>query len=102
MLFNATGSLFIDRRNFERICTHWQHYGDKIPIQFFLGFYVSLVITRWWNQFQALPWPDSTLGMPDNAAYNRGWSEMSWLVTCQVKTSHRYEPLQPGPRAVIS
>lgn len=24
----------------------------------FLGFYVTLVVNRWWNQFVHLPWPD--------------------------------------------
>lgn len=22
------------------------------------GFYVTLVVTRWWNQYESLPWPD--------------------------------------------
>lgn len=25
---------------------------------FVLGFYVSLIVTRWWEQFMSLPWPD--------------------------------------------
>ena len=24
-----------------------------------LGFYVSLVVDRWWRQYKLLPWPDS-------------------------------------------
>lgn len=24
----------------------------------FSGFYVTLVVSRWWNQFVNLPWPD--------------------------------------------
>lgn len=24
-----------------------------------LGFYVSIVMTRWWNQYTTIPWPDS-------------------------------------------
>lgn len=35
-------------------------YGDLIPITFVLGFYVSLVVTRWWTQFETIPWPDSS------------------------------------------
>ncbi|XP_036060810.1 bestrophin-1 isoform X1 [Onychomys torridus] len=23
-----------------------------------IGFYVTLVVTRWWNQYESLPWPD--------------------------------------------
>ena len=27
-------------------------------MNFFLAFYVSQVVTRWWAQWNALPWPD--------------------------------------------
>ena len=30
-----------------------------LPITFLLGFYVSLVVKRWWEQYWKLPWPDS-------------------------------------------
>lgn len=30
-----------------------------IPLSFVLGFYVSIVMTRWWNQYTSIPWPDS-------------------------------------------
>ena len=30
-----------------------------LPITFLLGFYVSLVVKRWWEQFSKLPWPDT-------------------------------------------
>ena len=26
---------------------------------FVLGFYVSLIVNRWWKQYSLLPWPDS-------------------------------------------
>merc|ERR1712183_485576 len=28
-----------------------------LPITFLLGFYVSLVVSRWWEQYCKLPWP---------------------------------------------
>ena len=34
-------------------------FTDKIPVAFVLGFYVSLVIQRWWEQFENIPWPDA-------------------------------------------
>ncbi|CAG7785234.1 unnamed protein product, partial [Allacma fusca] len=34
-------------------------YGQAIPITFVLGFYVSIIVGRWWNQFMWLPWPDT-------------------------------------------
>jgi len=30
----------------------------SLPLTFLLGFYVSLVVSRWWSQYCALPWPD--------------------------------------------
>jgi len=30
-----------------------------LPLTFLLGFYVSLVVGRWWNQYVSLPWPDT-------------------------------------------
>ena len=30
-----------------------------LPITFLLGFYVSLVVKRWWEQYSKLPWPDT-------------------------------------------
>lgn len=31
---------------------------NRIPVAFVLGFYVSIVITWWSEQFKSLPWPD--------------------------------------------
>lgn len=28
-------------------------------MSFVLGFYVSLVVKRWWDQYKLLPWPDT-------------------------------------------
>ena len=33
-------------------------YNNLIPVAFVLGFYVSIVVSRWWEQFQTIPWPD--------------------------------------------
>ncbi|XP_046997814.1 uncharacterized protein LOC124613197 isoform X1 [Schistocerca americana] len=48
-----------NRRLFEKICLHCQTYADLIPIAFILGFYVSIVIKRWWDQYMCMPWPDN-------------------------------------------
>jgi len=39
-----------------RYC-HKQNAG--LPLTFLLGFYVSLVVSRWWSQYCSLPWPDT-------------------------------------------
>ena len=44
---------------FEKISLFCGHYAELIPVTFVLGFYVSLLVTRWWKQFETMPWPDS-------------------------------------------
>ena len=44
---------------FEKVCFYFGKYGDYIPLAFILGFYVSQVVTRWWSQFNTIPWPDT-------------------------------------------
>ncbi|XP_003798779.1 bestrophin-1 isoform X1 [Otolemur garnettii] len=43
---------------FEKLTLNCDSYIQLIPISFVLGFYVTLVVTRWWNQYENLPWPD--------------------------------------------
>jgi hypothetical protein len=33
-------------------------FSSKIPITFMVGFYVANVVSRYWDQFISLPWPD--------------------------------------------
>ncbi|XP_057317885.1 bestrophin-4 [Microplitis mediator] len=47
------------KRKFESVVAYCNEYSDLIPLSFILGFYVSIVMTRWWNQYTAIPWPDS-------------------------------------------
>jgi hypothetical protein len=35
----------------------------RIPLSFILGFYVSQVISRWWDQWRAIAWPDRTVNI---------------------------------------
>ncbi|XP_029342076.1 bestrophin-1-like [Acyrthosiphon pisum] len=44
---------------FEKISLHCQMYTNLIPVSFVLGFYVAVVVGRWWNQYLSIPWPDS-------------------------------------------
>jgi len=32
---------------------------ESIPMSFVLGFYVTLIVKRWWDQYWILPMPDS-------------------------------------------
>ena len=39
--------------------TYCHQQLSSIPLTFVLGFYVSLIVSRWWEQYTLLPWPDS-------------------------------------------
>ncbi|RXG68501.1 Bestrophin-2 [Armadillidium vulgare] len=47
------------RKTFEKVSEHCEKFTDLIPVSFVLGFYVSIVVQRWWAQYEYLPWPDS-------------------------------------------
>lgn len=36
----------------------FSRFSNIIPITFLTGFYVTQVVTRYWDQFLSLPWPD--------------------------------------------
>lgn len=44
-------------------------------MSFVLGFYVSLVVKRWWEQYKLLPWPDTlalfiSAAIPGNVSFH--------------------------------
>ncbi|RXM30027.1 Bestrophin-1 [Acipenser ruthenus] len=57
------------RRMFEKLVLYCNHYSGLIPVSFVLGFYVSVVVSRWWSQYESIPWPD----------------RLSSLVSCHVQ-----------------
>jgi len=42
------------------LAEYCQTYNNLIPVAFILGFYVSIVVSRFWEQLNALPWPQRT------------------------------------------
>lgn len=63
---------------FEKIRQYFGAQSESIPMSFVLGFYVSLVVKRWWEQYKLLPWPDTlalfiSAAIPGNVSYfNKG------------------------------
>lgn len=55
----AQKSLYGCFRYFEKIVKYCDTYGSLIPISFVLGFYVNNIMTRWWNQYCSIPFPDN-------------------------------------------
>ena len=56
-------------RLFEKVVKYFDAFLNLIPLSFVLGFYVSYVASRWWQQFLAIPWPDKYVlhSLLDNA-----------------------------------
>uniref|UniRef100_A0A0P4WX07 Bestrophin homolog n=1 Tax=Scylla olivacea TaxID=85551 RepID=A0A0P4WX07_SCYOL len=48
------------RENFEKLVLHCARFQAVLPVSFVLGFYVTLVVGRWWETYRCLPWPDNT------------------------------------------
>ncbi|XP_076438542.1 bestrophin-2-like [Babylonia areolata] len=49
------------KQRMEQVVIHCNSYTSFIPISFVLGFYVTVIVQRWWQQFRNVPWPDRTL-----------------------------------------
>ena len=48
----------VHKQHFELMCIYAYRFSSAIPISFLIGFYVSSVLSRWWDQFMSLPYPD--------------------------------------------
>ncbi|KAM4036685.1 bestrophin-3 isoform 1-T1 [Anomaloglossus baeobatrachus] len=59
------------KRYFEKLSLYCDKYAEQIPVTFVLGFYVTLVVNRWWNQFVNLPWPDRLMLLISSNVHGR-------------------------------
>ncbi|KAL4660251.1 bestrophin-3-like [Arapaima gigas] len=59
------------KRYFEKLSLYCDKYAEQIPVTFVLGFYVTLVVNRWWNQFVNLPWPDRLMFLISSCVQGR-------------------------------
>ncbi|XP_054827768.1 bestrophin-1 [Eublepharis macularius] len=51
------------RLMFEKLALYCNSYAELIPVSFVLGFYVTLVVSRWWGQYESIPWPDRIMNL---------------------------------------
>lgn len=49
------------RRLFEKLVLYCDRSSELIPVAFVLGFYVAVVLERWWGQFRSVPAPDGLM-----------------------------------------
>ncbi|XP_065319250.1 bestrophin homolog 24-like isoform X2 [Gordionus sp. m RMFG-2023] len=66
------------RGQFEQIVLYCDTFVNLIPLPFVLGFFVSLIVGRWWAQFQSIPFPDETMIMVNSLI--QGKDEKSRLI----------------------
>lgn len=66
------------KKDFEQIVIYCDNFINLIPLSFVLGFYVSYVAQRWWQQYQAIPWPDKVMHLI--ALYVTGNDEYSRML----------------------
>eukprot|EP00062_Callorhinchus_milii_P017974 gi/632970950/ref/XP_007901931.1/ PREDICTED: bestrophin-3 isoform X2 [Callorhinchus milii] len=60
-----------EKRYFEKVSLYCDKYAEQIPVTFVLGFYVTLVVNRWWNQFGNLPWPDRLMFLISSVVHGK-------------------------------
>lgn len=58
-IFYIQKILFLPCRLFLKVKTYFAQQSESLPMSLVLGFYVNLVVKRWWEQYRLLPWPDT-------------------------------------------
>ena len=61
-LVNGTGSGYGPERKImqlplEVFCNYALTFVNYIPLAFILSYYLGICYTRWWDQYNAVPWP---------------------------------------------
>ncbi|XP_066947266.1 bestrophin-2a-like isoform X2 [Macrobrachium rosenbergii] len=66
------------KRLFEKIAISCEYFRNVFPISFVLGFYVTIVVQRWWAQYMLIPWPDTVCILA--SSYIQGQDERGRLL----------------------
>ncbi|XP_055696715.1 bestrophin-3 isoform X4 [Phlebotomus papatasi] len=97
------------KRTFEKVRQYFGAQSESIPMSFVLGFYVSLVVKRWWEQYKLLPWPDTlalfiSAAIPGNEEQGRlmrrnimRYACLAYVITLQrisLRVKRRFPTLQ--------
>ncbi|NWH42750.1 BEST4 protein, partial [Fregata magnificens] len=49
------------KRLYTKVAQYCNRSTDHIPMSFVLGFYVTLIVNRWWAQYTSIPLPDQLM-----------------------------------------
>jgi len=75
---------FVCFRTFRKVRNYFGEQTESIPMSFVLGFYVTLIVKRWWEQYRLLPWPDS-MALFVSAAIPGQVSQLSFSYDCHSR-----------------
>ncbi|XP_066232255.1 bestrophin-4 [Saccopteryx leptura] len=59
------------RRVYAQVARYCNRSADLIPLSFVLGFYVTLVVNRWWAQYTSIPLPDQLMCVISASVHGR-------------------------------
>ena len=61
IVFKKPSISFFCRKEFDRVIYYFDKNLSSMgkEMTFLLGFYVSNIVKRWWDQYKTLPWPDT-------------------------------------------
>ncbi|KAG8132331.1 hypothetical protein E2320_010195 [Naja naja] len=59
------------KRLFEKVAKYCNRSTDLIPLSFVLGFYVTLIVNRWWAQYTSIPLPDQLMCVISSNVHGR-------------------------------
>jgi len=80
-------------RVFESISDYCETYSDLIPLSFVLGFYISIIMQRWWDQYCSIPWPDPIAVYVSSHIHGQVWT----IINNDIDTyKSRYSYLRAG------
>ncbi|XP_019386866.1 PREDICTED: bestrophin-4 [Crocodylus porosus] len=56
---------------FTKVAQYCDRSTDLIPLSFVLGFYVTLIVNRWWAQYSSIPLPDQLMCVISSTVHGR-------------------------------
>lgn len=64
-MFKKNGEQYCTTKSaFQSWIVFFQRYTSMVSVPFLLGFYLTIIANRWWQQYLTIPWPDRlTLAM---------------------------------------
>ena len=49
------------KETYEKLVDVFDSRSQYLPLTFLLGFYIQMIVKRWWDQFECVTWPEDVL-----------------------------------------